>query len=430
MKEPKKKRAYLFNGLTPPAESPCNSLIRFETAAHETAAHETAAHETAAHETAAHETAAHETAAHETAAHEILLKTNHDKHDKPVFFFNNKPMSKKHSWEKLSDDEILDLKFCDLDLSIEGSRIEPLVDQLYKELKQKKIHFRPEVYIAEDWFSFDGVPGIAVPFYVVNNRLAKIQKKLLLDAEGYNKKDCMKLLRHEAGHAIDNAFYLRKSKSRQKLFGLSSTPYPNEYSPHAYSRKYVIHLNLWYAQAHPDEDWAESFALWLTPRSNWRKKYQKWPAIKKLQLVNELMKEIAYKSPLVKIQEQPGNIKKNRRKLKTFYKNKIDELSLSRSFSMVPLIAGLFSTDSKYKNKKLAAQFIKQERKPIRNMVARWTGLHKYTINEILEDIILNCQEEKLRLMTSEREARLDLVGMLTAHTLNCINSGHHKIPM
>ena len=339
-------------------------------------------------------------------------------------------MSKKNSWEKLSTNEILNLKFSDLDLSITGSRVEPLVEQLYKELQRRSLDFQPEVYIAEDWFSFDGVPGIAIPFYVINDRLAKIQKKMLLDTEGYNKKDCIKLLRHETGHAIDNAFHLRKSKSRQKLFGLSSTPYPDKYSPQAYSRKYVAHLNLWYAQAHPDEDWAETFAVWLNPLSNWRQKYKKWPAIKKLKLVNSLMAEIKNKKPLVKIQERPGDIVRNRRKLKTFYKEKIEDLGLDQPFYVDPLIARLFSTDPKYKNKKLAAQFIRQERKLIRDMVARWTGQYKYTIDQILRDVILSCQEQKLRLITSEKETRLDLVGMLTAHTLNYISSGHHEIAM
>jgi hypothetical protein len=339
-------------------------------------------------------------------------------------------MSKKHSWEKLSDDEILELKFSDLELSIEKSRVEPLIDQLYKELKNRKLNFRPEVYVAEDWFSVDGVPGIAIPFYVVNERLAKIQKKLLFDAEGYNKKDCLKLLRHEAGHAIDNAFHLRKSKSRQRLFGLSSTPYPDEYSPQAYSRKYVVHLNLWYAQAHPDEDWAETFAVWLNPNSNWKKKYQKWPAIEKLKLVDELMNEIKNKKPLVKVYDRPGNIKNNRRKLKTYYKSKIEDLGLDQPFYIDPLITRLFSSDPKFKNKKLASQFIRQERKLIRDMVSKWTGQYKYTIDQILSDVILSCKEKKLRLTTSEREARLDLVGMLTAHTLNYISSGHHKIAM
>jgi len=338
--------------------------------------------------------------------------------------------TKKHSWEKLPDSELLNLKFSDLELKIEGSRIEPLVDQLYRELRKKKLNFKPEVYIAEDWFSFDGVPAIAIPFYVVNERLAKLQKTLILEAEGYNKKEGMKLLRHEAGHAIDNAFHLRKSKQRQKLFGLSSTPYPDEYSPLAYSRKYVVHLNLWYAQAHPDEDWAETFAVWLNPASNWKKKYQKWPALNKLKLVNELMSEIKGLEQFVDVHEHPGSILKNRRKLRTFYNSKIQELGLDKPFYIDPLITRLFSAEPEFKKKKLAAQFIREERKLIRDKVSKWTGQYKYTIDQILKDVIKSCHEKKLRLTNSERDTRLDLVGMLTAQTQNYISSGHHKIAM
>lgn len=339
-------------------------------------------------------------------------------------------MSKKKIWEKLPDNELLDLKFSDLELKIEGSRVEPFVDRLYKELHQKDIHFEPHVWVSEDWFSVDGIPGIAIPFFVVNERLARLQRNILLDAEGFAEKDCIKLLRHETGHAIDNAYRLRKSRKRQKLFGLSSTPYPEEYAPRAYSKKFVVHLNSWYAQAHPDEDWAETFAVWLNPKSNWKKRYHRWPALEKLNLVNELMEEILSKKPLVNKRQKPGSIEKSRRKLKTYYNEKIDELGLDQPFYMDPLLVRLFSAETEYRSRKLASRFIRQERKLICENVARWTGQYKYTIDQILKEVIVSCQEKKLRLTKSERETRLDLVGMLTAQTLNYINSGHHKIAM
>ena len=143
-----------------------------------------------------------------------------------------------------------------------------------------------------------------------------------------------------------------------------------------------------------------------------------------------MMKEIADKKPPVNKKQQPGSIEKSRRKLKTFYKEKIDELGLDQPFYMDPLLVRLFSADPQFKNKKLAARFIREERKLICDMVARWTGQYKYTIDQMLKDVIKSCQEKKLRLTRSERETRLDLVGMLTAHTLNYINSGHHKIAM
>ncbi len=340
------------------------------------------------------------------------------------------PKRNKHSWESLSDKEIMELKFSDLDLKIEGSRIEPLVQRLYDDLEAKGLSFRPHVWVSEDWYSVDGIPGIAIPFFVVNERLAKLHKKIMFDVEGYAEKNCIKLLRHEAGHAIDNAYRLRKSRKRQKLFGLSSTPYPEEYAPKAYSRKFVVHLNSWYAQAHPDEDWAETFAVWLNPKSNWKKRYSHWPALKKLKLVDEMMGEIAHQKPPVRKKEEPGKIDSSRRKVKTYYGEKVDELGLDQPFYLDPLLFRLFSNSPEYKKKKLASQFIRGERKLIRDQVARWTGQYKYTIDQMLQEVIVSCQEKKLRLTKSERETRLDLVGMLTAQTLNYINSGHHKIAM
>lgn len=340
------------------------------------------------------------------------------------------PKTKKMWWERLSDEKLLDLRFCDLELEISGSRVENCIHQLYQELRQKRIRFRPHFWIAEEWFAHDGVPGIAVPFYVIHERLGKLEKRMLLEAEGFTPVECMKLLRHEAGHAIDNAFHLRKSKKRQTLFGFSSTAYPTSYSPKAYSKKYVIHLNSWYAQAHPDEDWAETFAVWLNPKSNWRTRYKNWPAIDKLKMVNEIMLEIKGVDPLVFRQDTPSNISKSRKKLKTYYKEKRESMALDRPFTMGPLIRKLFSDDKKYKKRKMAFKFILEEKKLISKKVAKWTGQYQYTVDLMLLDLIRFSKEKKLRLMYSEKETRMDLVGMLTAQTANYISSGNHKIPL
>jgi len=339
-------------------------------------------------------------------------------------------MAKRLWWEKLPDKKLLELKFSDLELSLEGSRVEPYVARLYHEIAKKNLNFRPHVWISEEWFSADGVPGIALPFYVVNDRLARMEKKMVLEVEGYLERDCIKLLRHEAGHAIDNAFRLRKIRKRQNLFGLSSTPYPDAYSPRAYSRKYVVHLNSWYAQAHPDEDWAETFAVWLNPKSNWLQRYAKWPALKKIEMVDEIMKSLAGQKPPVQKKSRPGQITRSNKTLNDYYEEKRANLGLDQPFYLDPLLVRLFSSESEYRNRKKAAAFIRQERQLIVGMVAKWTGQYKYTIDLMLQEVIRSCQEKKLHLTQSEKETRLDLVGMLTAQTLNYINSGQHKIAM
>ena len=117
----------------------------------------------------------------------------------------------------------------------------------------------------------------------------------MLEVEGGDHEWCMRILRHEAGHAIDNAFKLQRRRKRRKLFGPSSKPYPEFYTPKPYSKSFVLHLDPWYAQSHPDEDFAETFAVWLTPESNWRERYAGWPALKKLEYMDELMRELAGK---------------------------------------------------------------------------------------------------------------------------------------
>ena len=59
-----------------------------------------------------------------------------------------------------------------------------------------------------------------------------------------------------------------------QLFGDPTVAYPVSYKPRVESRDYVINLTSWYAQAHPVEDFAETFAIWLNPFIDWRAAYE------------------------------------------------------------------------------------------------------------------------------------------------------------
>jgi hypothetical protein len=194
--------------------------------------------------------------------------------------------------DQYSTAQLLQVKICDLKLSLKQSPIQLLIGQLYAEIARKGLCFKPEVWISTSWFSPYGVPGFALPFYLLHPRLAELEKKYVGEVEGGTDAWCMQLLRHETGHAIDNAFLLRLSKRRQMLFGLSGEPYPTRYLPQTKSTDFVRHLENHYAQAHPDEDWAESFAIWLDPKSNWRSRYSGTKALDKLHLVDELLKSV------------------------------------------------------------------------------------------------------------------------------------------
>src|ERR1700734_2155542 len=150
----------------------------------------------------------------------------------------------------------------------------------------------------------------------------KLEKKMIRKVEGGPVSECMAILRHEAGHTVQQAYQLHRRRRWQQLFGLSSKSSPLHYRPNPASRRYVQHLRLWYAQSHPDEDFAETFAVWLRPRSNWRTRYGGWPALKKLEYVDELMEEIAGKRPLVMTRERVDPLHELSQTLGDYYKKK------------------------------------------------------------------------------------------------------------
>ena len=188
----------------------------------------------------------------------------------------------QRSWTRLSDEQLLAMRFCDLKLRIERTPLAKRVRRLYRELDKRQIGFRPHVWLSEEWFSPDGVPGIAVPFYLAHPRLERLERRMMRNVEGGSAESAMRILRHEAGHAIDTAYRLRRRRRWREVFGPASLPYPDTYKARPGSRRYVQHLGEWYAQSHPCEDFAETFAVWLKPNSAWRRTYAHWPAYHKL----------------------------------------------------------------------------------------------------------------------------------------------------
>ena len=233
-----------------------------------------------------------------------------------------RPRLPQAEWADAEDEPLLDLRLSELDLKIEGSDLEERIAELGAELEAKGLQFRPHFWLADEWFCPDGVPGIAIPFYLAHPRLRRLELTQMLEIEGGTREWCMMILRHEAGHAIENAYKLRQRPKRQATFGKSSEPYPDSYAPKPYSRSFVVHLDSWYAQSHPDEDFAETFAVWLTPDSNWRERYQGWPALRKLEYVDELMRQIAGRAPAVTTRRTPFSLASQRRTLRVHYRRK------------------------------------------------------------------------------------------------------------
>jgi len=166
--------------------------------------------------------------------------------------------------------ELLSQKISDLSLKIQGTRLEALIDELYQELEKAGISFKPKTYLADEWGCPQGVPVIGIPFYLANPELSKLEGELTgIEAEDEGENDDVSPSR--AGHAFNYAYRLYRKPEWRRLFGKFSQPYQENYQPVPFSAKFVRHIPGWYVQKHPDEDFAETFAVWLTPGSDWQK---------------------------------------------------------------------------------------------------------------------------------------------------------------
>ena len=330
-------------------------------------------------------------------------------------------------WADLPDDQLLDIRMADLPLVIEGTLAERIA-QLREELSARGLDFPLYFYLSDEWFTPDGTTAIAVPFYLAHPRLEKLEETQMLEVEGGEHEWCMRILRHEAGHAIDNAFKLRLRPKRRAMFGSPSKPYPEFYTPKPYSKSFVMHLDAWYAQSHPDEDFAETFALWLTPNSEWRPRYAGWPAFKKLEYMEALMTSLQRQKAKVDSNDQVDALPHLKKTLRQHYRNKRRHYGVDYPNFYDRDLRRLFSDAPEFEKNITAAQFIARNRRPVRRIVAGWTGIYQYTIDQVLEDMISRSRELKLRLAVPEEHARQEFTVLLTVQAMNYLHSGGHRL--
>jgi Putative zinc-binding metallo-peptidase len=308
-------------------------------------------------------------------------------------------------WTRLSDEELLNLRFCDLCLSIERTPLERRVARLYAELGRRGIELRPHVWLAEEWFSPDGVPGIAVPFYLAHPRLERLERRIMRGVEGGNARWFMRILRHEAGHALDNAYRLRRRKRWREVFGPASLQYPHRYKARPGSRRYVHHLGEWYAQAHPTEDFAETFAVWLTPNSDWRRSYAQWPAFHKLNAVEELVSSVRGKRPPVRSRARIEPLGSNTRTLAQHYRHKLARNQQFRRGLTDELLKKVFGPERRRRRAARAAALLRAERAMLSSAVSRQLGMELYSVQQILRMLIARSETLKLFVQGSRRDA-------------------------
>ncbi len=339
-------------------------------------------------------------------------------------------MPTRFKWRLISDERLLDTRICDLPIRIKGSFLEPHIKRLYSELNGRGIRFKPHVWLSAEWFTPDGVPGFAIPFYLAHPRLMKLERKQMLKVEGGTDVECMRILRHEAGHAIDNAFRLHFKRRWHKVFGLFTQPYPDSYKPRPNSRKYVLNLDTWYAQAHPAEDFAETFAVWLTPRSNWRRRYRGWPALRKLEYVDQLITELAGTRSRNWLRRKVETLPEIRITLREHYARKKRKYAFEWPAYLDMDLRRIFSSEARYRSRATAASFLRRTGREVEQLVAEGTGVNKYAIDHVLGRMIERAGQLRLHVVGREEHAKRQVMIMLAVQTTNVVHSGYHRIAL
>jgi Putative zinc-binding metallo-peptidase len=324
-----------------------------------------------------------------------------------------RPRTSGYAWETLSDDQLLNLRFCDLKLKIAGTELEEAIARLYGELDMRGIGFRPHCWLSQEWFSPDGIPGIAIPFYLAHRRLMSMERRFMREVEGGNRNWLMRILRHEAGHAIDTAYRLRRRSGWRAVFGPASLPYPDTYRPRPGSRRFVQHLGAWYAQAHPTEDFAETFAVWLKPRSPWRREYLGWPAYAKLEFIDALANEIGGRKPAVSGRGTIESVSQETRTLRDHYEQKLARYRMPRRSSADELLLKVFTPAPRDRASPKAASVLRELRNPLRQQILRSGPFSEYLVHQVLRLMIERCESLDLHLRGSRRDLRPHLLWVI-----------------
>ena len=331
------------------------------------------------------------------------------------------------AWVALKDDELLAWRICDLGVRIAGSELEGRIAQLQDELAARGLAFRPACYLGDEWFSPAGVPAIAVPFYLAHPRLKALELHLMLEVEGGTPEWCQKLLRHECGHAIDHAYRFSARDDWHTTFGSPETEYkPETYQPRPYSRGFVRHLPNWYAQAHPDEDFAETFAVWLsmTPEQ-WREQYRGWKAVEKLEYVESLMVDAKARPPKVSRGRHISDASKLRKTLARYYSERRKLYAEDFPDFYDADLRAIFANGEP--GGESVARAMRKNRAALLSSIVRWTGQRKYTVDMLVRRLIKRCQQLGLTMPAERGRSAFELAAYLATLVTNHLHTGRFK---
>ncbi|HKO57732.1 MAG TPA: putative zinc-binding metallopeptidase [Thermoanaerobaculia bacterium] len=311
---------------------------------------------------------------------------------------------------------LLHKRISDLGLRIEGSELEPMIQQLYGELDEAGLQFKPPIYLTDEWGCPEGVPVIGVPFYLASSKLAQIEREIAENLE--TAEESMMYLRHEAGHAFNYAYVLYETEEWHRVFGPYSRPYIENYQPNPFSRDYVRHIAGWYAQKHPDEDFAETFAVWLTPRSDWRTRYAGTGALRKLEYVDHVLRALGGEAPKVKPSRRDMPVEEMTYTVGDYYDRRREPRVEIPPTWFDGDLRQLFDDDGPP-----AAPLLRRHRLHFIDEASYWTGVQPGVVRSLVDHLLRRVEELDLRVGGDELQYIVSFTAMVTTLTNNYL---HH----
>ena len=316
----------------------------------------------------------------------------------------------------MDERELLGKRISELSLRLRGTPVEKLVEQLHAELRAKGIGFLPPVYLSDEWGCPDSTPLIAVPFYLADERLMRIEEERAAGVE--TEAESMRYLRHEAGHALNYAYRLYDRPEWRQIFGPYSRPYRDRYHADPFSRDHVRHILGWYAQKHPDEDFAETFAVWLTPDLDWRTAYQGWPVLRKLEYVDALMREIGPEPPIVssEVTEDDLPVDVMHYTVEEHYRELEEKLPIEDQRFFDGDLQTIFGGSD---TGQPAVDFIRAHRKELVARIGYWSGEGSAIVGAFIDFLAHRAHELELSVRNREASTLIELTAFGTAVMMN-----------
>jgi hypothetical protein len=339
----------------------------------------------------------------------------------PILFREKTPGEVREAGERTppsSLQPLLQARIKDLKLHLAGTALEKHIHQLYGELEAKGVALRPQCYLSDQWGCPSGVPVIGIPFYLADPNLSSIEAELGAGAE--SEREILMYLRHEAGHCFNYAHKLFETEAWLKLFGDYSKPYRDDYKPQPFSRKYVVHISGWYAQKHPDEDFAETFAVWLTPGLDWQKRYAGWGALKKLQYVENTVQNLGRAEAPVQVNSKDIDVEEMEQTVLDHYRQR--DLSEKVDFQLRDQLDqdlfALFEPAGAAAAK--AETLVRAERQSLIQAVTQYSGVSRAVVRSVVDHLVERTAELGLTVhLDKTREYLTRLTSLVTTLAMN-----------